>query len=94
MAKMTKAQAATKIERYLALQDCIKEMSKEADTIKAELKELANANESRTYIVDDHAVTVTTATRNTVDAKALAAAHPKIAEKFTKKSTYDTVRIK
>jgi predicted phage-related endonuclease len=94
MAKMTKAQAATKIERYLALQAIIKEMSEEADTIKAELKELANANESRTYIVDDHAVTVTTTTRSTVDAKALAAAHPKIAEKFTKKSTYDTVRIK
>ena len=94
MAKITKTQAATKIERYLALQAAIKEMSKEADELKAELKELAEANESRTYTVDDHAVTVTTATRNTVDAKALAAAHPKIAEKFTKKSTYDTVRIK
>lgn len=94
MAKMTKATAREKIEEYLNLQAVIKAATKEADAIKAELKELAEANESRTYVVEDHVVTVTTATRNTVDAKALAAAHPKIAEKFTKTSTYDTVRIK
>lgn len=94
MAKITKAQAETKIERYLELQALIKEASKEADALKAELKELAEANESRTYIVDDHFVTVTTATRKSVDAKALAAAHPKIAAKFTKETQYDTVRIK
>ena len=94
MAKITKAQAETKIERYLELQALIKEASKEADALKAELKELAEANESRTYIVENHSVSITTATRNTVDAKALAAAHPKIAEKFTKTSTYDTGRIK
>lgn len=94
MAKITKAQAETKIERYLELQAIIKEVSKEADALKAELKELAEANESRTYVVENHSVSITTATRNTVDAKALAAAHPKIAEKFTKTSTYDTVRIK
>jgi predicted phage-related endonuclease len=90
MAKITKAQAETKIERYLELQALIKE----ADALKAELKELANGTEARTYVAGDHSVSITTATRNTVDAKALAAAHPKIAEKFTKTSTYDTVRIK
>ena len=90
MAKITKAQAETKIERYLELQALIKE----ADALKAELKELANSTEARTYVAGDHVVSITTATRNTVDAKALAAAHPKIAEKFTKTSTYDIVRIK
>ena len=94
MAKITKAQAETKIERYLELQALIKEASKEADALKAELKEPANGTEARTYVAGDHSVSITTATRNTVDAKALAAAHPKIAEKFTKTSTYDTVRIK
>lgn len=94
MAKITKAQAETKIERYLELQALIKEASKEADALKAELKELASGTEARTYVAGDHSVSITTATRNTVDAKALAAAHPKIAEKFTKTSTYDTVRIK
>lgn len=94
MAKITKAQAATKIERYLALSAIIKEASKEADAIKAELKELAEANESRTYTVEEHAITITTSTRRSVDAKALAEAHPKIAAKFTKETTYDTVRIK
>jgi hypothetical protein len=79
MAKITKAQAATKIERYLALSAIIKEASKEADAIKAELKELAEANESRTYTVEEHAITITTSTRRSVDAKALAEAHPKIA---------------
>jgi predicted phage-related endonuclease len=93
MAKITKAQAATKIERYLALSAIIKEASKEADAIKAELKELAEANESRTYTVEEHAITITTSTRRSVDAKALAEAHPKIAAKFTKETTYDTVRI-
>lgn len=94
MAKITKAQAETKIERYLELQALIKEASKEADALKAELKELANGTEARTYVAGEHSVSITTATRNAVDAKALAAAHPKIAEKFTKTSTYDTVRIK
>lgn len=94
MAKMTKAQAATKIEEYLNLQAVIKAATKEADTIKAELKELAEANESRTYTVEEHAITITTSTRRSVDAKALAEAHPKIAAKFTKETTYDTVRIK
>lgn len=94
MAKITKAQAKEKIAAYLELQAVIKAATKEADALKAELKELAEANESRTYVVEDHVVSVTTATRKSVDAKALAAAHPKIAEKFTKESTYDTVRIK
>ena len=94
MAKITKTQATTKIERYLKLQERIKRDSKEADAIKAELKELAEANENRTYTVENHAVIITTATRKNVDAKALAAAHPKIAEKFTKETNYDTVRIK
>lgn len=94
MAKMTKAQAAAKIERYLELQAAIKEASKEADALKAELKELADATEARTYVTDEHSVSITTATRKTVNAKALAEAHPKIAEKFTEYTRYDTVRIK
>ena len=64
------------------------------DALKAELKELANGTEARTYVAGDHSVSITTATRKSVDAKALAAAHPKIAAKFTKETPYDTVRIK
>jgi len=94
MAKITKAQAETKIERYLELQALIKEASKAADALKAELKELANGTEARTYVAGDHSVSITTATRKSVDAKALAEAHPKIAAKFTKETPYDTVRIK
>ena len=74
MAKITKAQAAVKIERYLELQALIKEASKEADALKAELKELANGTEARTYVAEGHSVSVTTATRKSVDAKALAEA--------------------
>ena len=74
MAKITKAQAETKIERYLELQALIKEASKEADALKAELKELANGTEARTYVAGDHSVSITTATRKSVDAKALAVA--------------------
>ncbi len=94
MAKITKAQATTKIERYLELQALIKEASKEADALKAELKELANGTEARTYVAGDHSVTITTATRRSVDTKALTEAHPKIAAKFTRETPYDTVRIK
>lgn len=93
MAKITKAQATTKIERYLKLQALIKQASKEADALKAELKELADGTKSRTYTADAHSVSITTATRKSVDAKALAEAHPKIAAKFTKETTYDMVRI-
>ena len=98
MAKITEAEAETKIERYLELQALIKEASKEADALKAELKELANGTEARTeartYVAGDHSVSITTATRKSVDAKALAEAHPQIAAKFTKETPYDTVRIK
>lgn len=94
MAKTTKAQAVTKIKRYLELQAIIKEASKEADALKADLKELAEGTEARTYVAEDHSVSITTATRKSVDAKALAEAHPKIAAKFTKETIYDTVRIK
>ena len=94
MAKITKAQAATKIEEYLNLQAVIKAATKEADALKAELKELAEGTEARTYVAGDHSVSITTATRKSVDAKALAEAHPKIAAKFTKETPYDTVRIK
>lgn len=94
MAKITKAQAETKIERYLELQALIKKASKEADALKAELKELANGTEARTYVAGDHSVSIITATHKNVDAKALAEAHPKIAAKFTKETPYDTVRIK
>ena len=94
MAKITKAQAETKIERYLELQALIKEASNEADALKAELKELANGTEARTYVAGDHSVSITTATRKSVNVKALAEAHPKIAAKFTKKTPYDTVHIK
>lgn len=94
MAKITKAEAETKIERYLELQALIKEASKEADALKSELKKLANSTEARTYVAGDHSVSITTTTRQSVDAKALAEAHPKIAAKFTKETTYSTVRIK
>lgn len=94
MAKITKEQATTKIERYLELQALIKEASKEADALKAELKELARSTEARTYVAGEHSVSITTATRKSVDAKALAEAHPKIAAKFTKETPYDTVHIR
>lgn len=94
MAKMTKEMAEQKITRYLELQEQIKKATEEADALKAELKARANGEESRTLVVGSHTVTVTTASRKQVNAKALAEAHPKIAAKFTKVTAYDTVRIK
>lgn len=94
MAKIKKAEAQAKIERFLQLQALIKASEAELETLKAELKALAVANESRTYVCGTHTVSVTTASRKGIDIKTLEASHPKIAAKFVTATPYDIVRIK
>lgn len=94
MARITKAVLKSNIEMYLNIQAQIKALNEEADSIKAFLKEQTENTEDRILVVDEHKVTLTTCERSSVDAKALAEAHPKIAEKFTKVTTYDVLRIK
>lgn len=94
MARITKAVLKSNIEMYLNIQAQIKALNEEADSIKAFLKEQAAAAEDRTFTVDEHKVTLTECKRSSVDAKALAEAHPKIAEKFTKVTTYDVLKVK
>lgn len=94
MARITKAVLKSNIEMYLNIQAQIKALTEEADSIKAFLKEQTENTEDRTLIVDEHKVTLTECKRSSVDAKALAEAHPKIAEKFTKVTTYDVLKVK
>lgn len=94
MARITKAVLKSNIEMYLNIQAQIKALTEEADSIKAFLKEQTENTEGRVLVVDEHKVTLTECKRSSVDAKALAEAHPKIAEKFTKVTTYDVLKVK
>lgn len=93
MAKTTKA-LTEKIEKYLELKAQADAITEQADAIKEELKALAAAEESRTLTAGTHSVTLSEASRSTINAKEFAAAHPRLAAKFTKVTTYTTVKIK
>ena len=82
-----------KIEAYLALKKQIAELTKLLDNQKAELRAYVTDSDSK-LTVGEHSISVKTCTRNTIDTKALQAAHPKLAEKFMKNTTYETVVIK
>lgn len=88
-----KLEITFKIAEFLALKNQIAEMTKTLDKQKEELRGYLDAG-SDTLSVGDHSITVKRCTRNTIDTKALQAAHPKLAEKFMKTTSYDTVTIK
>lgn len=82
-----------KVESFIALKNHIAELTKLLDSQKAELRAYVTDSDSK-LTVGDHSISVKTCTRSTVDTKALQAAHPKLAEKFMKTTTYETVLIK
>ena len=82
-----------KVESFIALKQQIAELTKQLDNQKAELRAYVTDSESK-LTVGDHFISVKTCTRNTIDTKALQAAHPKLAEKFMKNTTYESVVIK
>ena len=94
MAKMTKKDLNNHVERYLELQSMIKELTKESDAIKDALKEEARNTEARTLIVGEHSVILKECSRNSINVKEFTAAHPKLAEKFTKTTTYEMLTVK
>ena len=82
-----------KIEAYLALKKQIAALTKQLDTQKEELRSYVTRSDNKLY-VDEHSIIVKQCTRTAVDTKALQAAHPKLAEKFIKTTSYETVTIK
>lgn len=82
-----------KIEAFVALKQQIAELTQQLDQQKAELRTYLTDG-ADTRIAGNHSITVKHCTRNQVDTKALQAAHPKLADKFMKTTSYDTVIIK
>ncbi len=82
-----------KIAEYLAIKQQIAELSANLDAKKAELRAYVAEGDDK-LTVGKHSITVKQCTRSTVDTKALQAAHPKLAEKFIKTTSYETVTIK
>lgn len=82
-----------KIAEYLALKQQITELSANLDAKKAELRTFVADGENK-LTVGKHSVTVKQCTRAAIDTKALQAAHPKLAEKFMKTTSYETVTVK
>jgi predicted phage-related endonuclease len=82
-----------KVESFIALKNQIAELTKRLDSQKAELRAYVTGGDAK-LTVGDHSISVKTCTRSAVDTKALQAAHPKLAEKFMKTTTYESVLIK
>ena len=82
-----------KIAEYLAIKQQIAELSANLDAKKAELRACIVEGADK-LTVGKHSITVKQCTRTAVDTKALQAAHPKLAEKFIKTTSYETVTIK
>ena len=83
-----------RIEEYLELKAQADAFTKQADIIKEELKKIAEATTAQTVVVGAHSITITQATRESINTKEFKEAHPRLAAKFTKQTTYSTVRIK
>ena len=82
-----------KIAEYLAIKQQIAELSANLDAKKAELRAYIVEGADK-LTVGKHSIAVKQCTRTAVDTKALQAAHPKLAEKFIKTTSYETVTIK
>lgn len=84
----------SRIQEYLELKAQADAFAKQADIIKEELKRIAEATPAQTVVVGAHSIVISHATRETINAKEFREAHPRLAAKFTKVTTYSTVKIK
>lgn len=87
------ATLSEKIEAFVVLKQQIAELTQQLDQQKAELRTYLTDG-ADTRVVGKHSITVKHCTRNAIDTKALQAAHPRLADKFMKTTSYDTVTIK
>lgn len=94
MAKISKAVLTEKVKTYLALQAQIKELQAQVDDIKSVLSEEAGKAESNTLILGDYSVKLSERTRESINVKDFTAAHPRLAAKFTKTTTYNVLMVK
>lgn len=94
MARLTKKDLTAKIEKFLELKQQIEELTKEQDAIKDALKAEASAAESRTIVLGEHSITLSERSRSSINVKEFTAAHPRLAAKFTKTTTYDVLTVK
>lgn len=90
----TKKNLEARIEEYLKLKAEADAAAKKADAIKAELKALAAAEPAKTVTAGIHSVSITEATRKSINVEEFRAAHPRLAAKFTKETPYSTVKIR
>ena len=83
-----------KLARYLELKREVDEKCAEMEDIKAELRAATEkAEDGRTLYVGDHKLLLCPGTRSSIDVKAFAAEHPRLAKKFTRESSYTSFRI-
>lgn len=94
MAKISKAVLTEKVKRYLELQAQIKELQTEVDDIKSVLSEEAGKAEAYTLVLGDYSVKLSERTRSSINVKEFTAAHPRLAAKFTKVTSYNVLTVK
>lgn len=94
MAKISKKALEETVEQYLNIQAQIKALQTEADALKTVLKKEADAAEARSLIVGTHTVSLKTQSRSSINVKEFTEAHPRLAAKFTKVTSYDVLHVR
>ncbi len=89
--KLTDAEA---LDRYLELQNMIEELQKEADALKAQLKEATAAEPERKLVLNGHKLTIRSQSKTSISYKEVVKVHPRLAKKFGKTVTYDVFTIR
>lgn len=89
--KLTEADA---LDRYLELQSMIEELQKEADALKAQLKEATAAEPERKLVLNGHKLTIRSQSRTSISYKEVVKVHPRLAKKFSETVTYDVFTIR
>lgn len=88
--KLTDAEA---LDRYLELQGMIGELQKEADSLKAQLKEATAAEPERKLVLNGHKLTIRSQSKTSISYKEVVKVHPRLAKKLGKTTTYDVFTI-
>ena len=89
--KLTTGEA---LDRYLELQAQIEQLSKEADVLKAQLKEATAAEDDRKLVLNGHKLTIRTQTKTSISYNEVVKIHPRLAKKFGRTTSYDVFTIR
>ena len=84
---MNKVEMEARVVELMVLEAQIKELSKQADSIKEELKKEMNRRKVESMTTENHVIRWTYMTSNRFDSSAFKTDHPKLCEEYTRPSS-------